>query len=71
MDIVRRIVDLEGNPISRDTLKVPISSREEGEEYIQNHVAKVFARHGYNEEYGYWWGRQDDDDQISRFTVEL
>ncbi len=71
MNIVRRIVDREGNLISRDTLNVRVSSREEAEEYIQNHVAKVFALHGYNEEHGYWWGRQDDDNQVSRFTVEL
>ncbi len=71
MNIVRRIVDREGNLISRDTLNVRVSSREEAEEYIRNHVAKVFALNGYNEEHGYWWGRQDDDNQISRFTVEL
>ncbi len=71
MNIVRRIVDREGNLISRDTLNVRVSSREEAEEYIRNHVAKVFALNGYNGEHGYWWGRQDDDNQISRFTVEL
>ncbi len=65
MQIVRQIVDLAGNPISREPLKVPVSSREEAEEYIKDHSAKVFAHHGYNEEHGYWWGRQDDDDQIS------
>lgn len=70
MKIVRRIVDREGNLIERDTLNVPISSREEAEEYIRNHISKVFARHGYDEEHDYWWGRQDDDNQISRFTVE-
>ncbi len=71
MEIVRRIVDLDGNLITRDTLNVRVSSREEAEEYIRSHVAKVFSLHGYNEEYGYWWGRQDDDNQVSRFTVEL
>ncbi len=71
MEIVRRIVDLDGNLITRDMLNVRVSSREEAEEYIRSHVAKVFSLHGYNEEYGYWWGRQDDDNQVSRFTVEL
>ncbi len=71
MEIVRRIVDIDGNLIARDTLNVRVSSREEAEKYIINRVAKVFAVHGYNEEHGYWWGRQDDDNQVSRFTVEL
>ena len=71
MNIVRRIVNREGNLILHDTLNVRVSSREEAEEYIKNHVAKVFALNGYNKEHGYWWGRQDDDNQISRFTVEL
>ncbi len=71
MEIVRRIVDRDGNVIGRDVLNAPVTSRQEAEEYIRDHVAKVFARHGYNEEHGYWWGRQDDDNQISRFTVEL
>ena len=70
MEIVRRIVDLDGMLIGRDVLNVRISSRQEAEEYIRGHVAKVFARHGSNEEYGYWWGRQDDDTQISRFTIK-
>ncbi len=70
MEIVRRIVDLDGVLIGRDVLNVRVSSRQEAEEYIRGHVAKVFARHWYNEEYGYWWGRQDDDTQISRFTIE-
>ncbi len=71
MNIVRRIVDLGGSEIWRDTLNVRVSSLEEAEEYIQTYVAKVFALYGYNEKHGYWWGRQDDDNQISRFTVEL
>ena len=71
MEIVRRIVDRDGNVIERDVLNVPVTSRQEAEKYIRDHVAKVFARHGYNEEHDYWWGRQDDDTQISRFTIEL
>ncbi len=71
MEIVRRIVDIDGNLIARDTLNVRVSSREEAEKYIINHVAKVFAVHGYNEEHGYWWARQDNDNQVSRFTIEL
>ena len=71
MEIIRRIVDLDGNVVARDPLNVRVSSRDEAEKYIQNHVAKVFSLHGYNEEHGYWWGRQDDDNQVSRFTVEL
>ena len=71
MEIIRRIVDLDGNVVARDPLNVRVSSRDEAEEYIQDHVAKVFSLHGYNEEHGYWWGRQDDDNQVSRFTVEL
>ena len=71
MEIIRQIVDLDGNLVARDTLNVRVSSREEAKKYIRNHVAKVFALHGYNEEHGYWWGRQDDDNQVSRFIVEL
>lgn len=70
MEIVRRIVDLDGKLIGRDVLNVSVSSRQESEQYIRGHVAKVFARHGYNEEHGYWWGRENDDTQISRFTIE-
>ncbi len=70
MAIVRRIVDMEGKLISQDTLNVSVSSREESTDYIENHVAKVFPRHGHNAEFGYWWGRHDDDDQVSRFTYE-
>ena len=71
MEIICRIVDLDGNVVARDPLNVRVSSRDEAEKYIQTHVAKVFSLHGYNEEHGYWWGRQDDDNQVSRFTVEL
>ena len=70
MEIIRRIVDLEGIEIGRDMVNTRVESRQEAEKYIQDHVAKVFQLHGYNEEHGYWWGRQDDDTQISRFTIE-
>ena len=69
MEIERRIFDLDGKLIKSDVLNVRLSSRQEAEEYIRDHVAKVFAHQGYNEEQGYWWGRQDDDTQFSRFTI--
>lgn len=68
VQIVRRVVDRDGNPVSQDTL-VRFSSRQEAEAYIEDHIAK-FPHRGYNAEHGYWWGRQDDDTQISRFTIE-
>jgi hypothetical protein len=71
MEIICRIVDLDGNVIARDPLNARVSSRVEAEKYIQTHVAKVFSLHGYNKEHCYWWGRQEDDTQISRFTVDL
>ena len=71
MEIICRIVDLDGNVVARDPLNVRVSSRIEAEKYIQTHVAKVYPLHGYNEEHGYWWGRHDGDDQVNRFTVEL
>ncbi len=71
VEIVRSIVDLEGKLLEKDSLNVRVSSRQEAEEYIQSHVAKVFKHNGYNEEHGYWWGRQDNDTQINRFTIGL
>ncbi len=71
MEIICRIVDLDGNVVARDPLNVRVSSRDEAEKYIQAHVAKVYPLHRYNEEHGYWWGRRDDDNQVNRFTIEL
>ena len=71
VQIVRRVVDRAGKLLSRDTLNVRVSSRQEAEDYILDHIARTFAHHSYNAEQGYWWGRQDDDTQVSRFTVEL
>ena len=46
MEIICRIVDLDGNVVARDPLNVRVSSRVEAEKYIQTHVAKVFSLHG-------------------------
>ncbi len=71
VEIVRRVVDLDGKFLGEDTLNVHVTSRQGAEDYIVEHIEKVFPHHGYNAEHGYWWGRQDDDKEISRFTVLL
>lgn len=69
MEIVRRIFDLDGNMVRKDTLDDRFTVRQDAEDYIKNQVSSVFAHHGYNDESGYWWGRQDGEDRVVRFTV--
>ncbi len=69
MEIVRRIFDLDGNMVRKDTLDARFTVRQEAEDYIKGQVSSVYAHHGYNDELGCWWGRQDDEDRVSRFTI--
>lgn len=71
VQIMKRVVDKDGNVISQTVLDVDVSSRREAEKYVRAHIAKAYSHSGYNDEQGYWWGRQDGSSDVSRYTVEL
>lgn len=70
--IVQVIVDLKDKPLDDPHIfKSGFSTKQEAEQWLDDYLTATFAFHEYDEEQGYWWGRQNDSKAIARFTVEL
>jgi hypothetical protein len=43
-------------------------TREDAEKFVSDHVHNAFEHGGKNEEYGYWWGRNQNR-EMHRFVI--
>jgi transcriptional regulator with XRE-family HTH domain len=68
-----QLVELElgdyGELISRKVVPEPFRTREEAEKMAERAARSHRGAHGFNEENGYWWGR-DLKNRVYRFIVE-
>lgn len=68
-----RLVELEfgdyGELVARKVIPEPFRTREEAEEAARSVARSHRGAHGFNEEHGYWWGR-DLRNRVYRFVVE-
>jgi transcriptional regulator with XRE-family HTH domain len=65
--VVQIEVGSYGEQILRTTIGPPFPMRSEAESLAKNE-ARAFSANGYNEEHGYWWGRNAAG-KVCRFIV--
>lgn len=70
MRIVRRDFDPQNRPIREHILAVEVRSRQDGESYLNQQLARGFDSHGYDSGGDYWWGRHRNDCGCTRYFIE-
>jgi transcriptional regulator with XRE-family HTH domain len=68
-----QLVEIElgpyGEMVSRKVVPHPFRTRDEAEKMAKRAAESHQDAHGYNEEHGYWWGR-DFRNKVYRFIIE-
>jgi len=68
-----QLVELElgsyGELVSRKVIPVPFPTRKEAEEMAERVAKSHSGANGFNQEHGYWWGR-DLKNRVYRFIIE-
>jgi hypothetical protein len=56
-------------PSRLENLPEIVKDRKDAISLVERYI-KSYEHHGYDAEQDYWWGRNDSDETITRFTIE-